>query len=315
MAAANWELMLRLARAGMGDLPAVSRVQAQQIVADLRVLAREAETLAIDYSELGVSGAKRVAVLDRSSWLQAAVDMAATVVGRLELAKAVPGVATSAAAGVMLGRVSRNILGQFDPFTEQPTLYLVAPNLVQLERQGRLPAAQLRRYVAVHEQTHALQTRAAPWLTDYLLQRFAVVAADEPRLLEGLQGVASGRGLSALWTSPSAAAAVDELVAAMTFLEGHAEFVADRVGKDKFSAMQRIRRVLAGPERPNLLARLIPGADKQTQYRAGREFCERVFARAGMSALNQAFAASSQLPSATEIADPGAWLERIDGTA
>ncbi|PIE21006.1 MAG: hypothetical protein CSA64_04010, partial [Arachnia propionica] len=185
MAAANWELMLRLAQAGMGDLPAVSRVQAQQIVADLRVRAREAEALAIDYSELGVSGAKRVAVLDRASWLQAAVDMAATVVGRLELAKAVPGAATSAAAGVVLGRVSRNILGQFDPFTEQPTLYLLAPNLVQLERQGRLPAAQLRLYVAVHEQTHALQTRAAPWLTDYLLQRFAVVAADEPRLLEG----------------------------------------------------------------------------------------------------------------------------------
>ncbi len=315
MAAVNWPLVLRVARAGMGELPEVSRVQAQQVVADVRVRARQAEGLAREYSGLAVAGCERILAVDRAGWLQAAVTMAATVVDRIELPKTGSDLATSGFAGVLLGRVSRNILGQFDPFAARPTLYLVAPNLLQLERLGRLAASQFRLYVAVHEQTHALQTAAAPWLTEYLLQRFAIIAMDEPGLLEGLGGVVSGRGLTALWASADAASAVAEVLAAMTFLEGHAEYVADLVGQERFSDILRIRRVLSGPERPNLLAQLVPGLDKQTQYRTGRDFCERVVSLTNMGTLTKAFASPSQLPTAAEIADPRSWLERIDGAA
>ncbi|HMO10878.1 MAG TPA: zinc-dependent metalloprotease, partial [Actinotalea sp.] len=73
----------------------------------------------------------------------------------------------SAQLAAALAVVGTRVLGQYDPYGS-PRLVLVAPNLVEVSRQMPAPRSQFALWVCVHEQTHALQFAAAPWLADHL---------------------------------------------------------------------------------------------------------------------------------------------------
>lgn len=101
----------------------------------------------------------------------------------------------------------------------------------------------------------------------------------------------------------------------MTLLEGHADFVSDKLGTKHIPTVRRLRRAFSRNTPSTALARLIPAVDKNAQYRDGLAFCRAVSVRAGRTALNRAFEEPATLPRPEEISKPADWLRRVHGTA
>src|SRR2546428_360691 len=76
--------------------------------------------------------------------------------------------------GLMLGLLARRVLGQYDPAllgrepVETTSLILVEPNVQAWAQKDKLPIDELRRWLAMHEMTHAWEFKAHPWLQAYL---------------------------------------------------------------------------------------------------------------------------------------------------
>jgi coenzyme F420 biosynthesis associated uncharacterized protein len=93
-------------------------------------------------------------------------------------AASVSGAITGSQLGAVLAFLSSKVLGQYDPFSalaEDSTapaagrLLLVAPNIVQVERELNVAPEDFRLWVCLHEQTHRVQFAAAPWLRHHML--------------------------------------------------------------------------------------------------------------------------------------------------
>ena len=255
-----------------------------------------------------------------------------------------PSVASRFVGGAQLGAVlavlSSKVLGQFDPFTPpagaplgaagEGRLLLVAPNVLQLERSLRVEPADFRLWVALHEQTHALQFAAAPWLAGHLRARSAALLGDvvgEGEESVGRMVAAVGRVLTDDDASildvlpPDQRDVVAEVGAVMALLEGHADVAMDAVGRRIVPSVREIRRKFEarrdssararGPQ--GVLRRLLGMDAKLAQYREGAAFVRTVRSRVGVSGLNAVFAAPENLPRPAEIAEPGAWVRRVHG--
>jgi len=315
----DWGLARRISGSTSGELPVVTRPEAHALVASLRLAAQRAGELVAKVSGMPGEPARRLIVSDRATWARGATAMASAALDELSLPapsgpmRGLRAMGHGALAGVGLGWVGRQLLGQFDPATS--TLFLLAPNILQLQRAHGFVMADFQLWVAAHEQTHAFQFSAAPWLSEHLMQRFETVAVDDVGAFEVMRGVARGRGLAASMTSPSAQQALQEVTATMTLLEGHADFVSDKLGTRHIPTVRRLRRAFSRNHPTTALARLIPATDKNAQYRDGLAFCRAVSIKAGRTALNRAFESPENLPRPEEISEPIAWLGRVHGTA
>ena len=191
----DWALARRVTRLGSRDLPERTLPELRQLVADLRVTARRAGEAGAEHLGLDSVGAATIRVVDWAGWGEAVRAMTDGVVADLGLPARAPGPVTTLrglGSGLALGAglrfASRRLLGQYDGYTGADTLYLVAPTIVRLERAHGFVPADFRMWVSLHEQTHALQFRAAPWLRDHLKDGARAVLDDESSLLEGLVG-------------------------------------------------------------------------------------------------------------------------------
>lgn len=278
----DWGLAGRVADLGGGRLPAVSRREAAEAVAGIKLAAREAAELAAE--TVGLPTARvTVRVVDRATWARAAAGIAESVFAGLGWPQRPDGMVRRTSR-VLLGGLlggglavaGRWLLGQYDAYTGSRALYLIAPNLVGLERAHGFEPRHFRRWVAAHEHTHALQFAHADWLAGHIT---GLVRADEP-------------------------GTVDRLVGAMSFLEGHADFVADRC---PIPDVARMRAAFArGHRRAGLIG-------KSGQYRQGLAFCEAVAGVGGERAPLRALASPWHLPRRSELADPLAWWGRVNG--
>lgn len=221
-------------------------------------------------------------------------------------------------------------------------LLLVAPNVLDMRRRLDLDLLDLPAWVALHETNHAVQLAAAPWLAEYLHTRMrelihAVVTSvygSDPsnqrdparaRRLRGMQlgAVLAGRGPGlAELLGRRERSVLGELAATMAFLEGHAEAVLDAVRPRQMPSVHRLRAVLSrtradeaavgpGPGLGSILQRLVSLDAKAAQYADGAAFVRAVVARVGHEGLNRVWLAPEYLPSASEIAQPDLWLERL----
>src|SRR5258708_12899455 len=74
----------------------------------------------------------------------------------------------------MLSFIGRRVLGQYDPqlLGAEPAggegLYLVETNVEEWGRRANLPDDDLRRWLILHELTHAWQFAAHSWLRPYM---------------------------------------------------------------------------------------------------------------------------------------------------
>ncbi|MGC5615196.1 zinc-dependent metalloprotease [Georgenia sp. Z1491] len=283
--------------------------------------------------------AQRVSVVDRPGWARVNAELLGHVsTGLLPPAGRIGARLAGEEAGALLAYLSTKVLGQFDPFgPAAPHLLLVAPNVLKLERELDLDARDFRRWVALHEQTHAVQFAAAPWLADHLTEMIRgtvgpALAEDEDRDLGGMLGAlvralrdrdeaeaptleVAGPLVDALLT-PAERESLGRVVAVMSLLEGHADVVMDAVGPAVLPSVRRIRRAFErrrdGTGPVDLLLRTLLGMRAKTaQYRNGASFVHQVVERVGHDGLNAVWAAPDRLPTPEEILDPPAWVTRV----
>ena len=317
--AIDWALARSVAAPLGGELPTVSRAEAHRLVASLRLAATRGGELVGEVSGLPGVPAQRVVVSDRATWAAGATRMVETLLEQLPLDAAsgrtrrVKAAAHGVLAGIGVGVVGRQLLGQFDPASL--TLFLLAPNILQLQRARGFVMPDFQLWVSAHEQTHAFQFSSAPWLRGYLMERFQIIALDDVGTLDVIRGLAVGRGFTASLASPAAETALEELTAAMTLLEGHADFVSDDLGRKHIPSVRALRRAFSRGETPSALSKLVPVSDKNAQYREGLVFCRAVSRRAGKLALAKAYEAPEFLPTPAETADAELWLKRVHGTS
>jgi coenzyme F420 biosynthesis associated uncharacterized protein len=342
----DWDLAVRVGSRLAGDGPVVSRDQAADVVEELRTGAEKSTPLVRDFT--GLVAQERTApvlVVDRPGWIRANADGFSTLIGPIvaklqekkgppsALTEAIGSRVTGAELGLMLGFLGGKVLGQFDPFHEAPgaagRLLLVAPNIVQAERDLAVDEHDFRLWVCLHEETHRVQFTAVPWMRDHLQALMAEIVGsmetDPGRLLsEGISRIGelvSGKSdgsLIDLVSSPEQKKVIDKITGVMSLLEGHADVVMDGVGPAVIPTVADIRAKFTKRRQgvgtlDRLLRRLLGLDQKMAQYRDGAVFVRRTVEAVGMDGFNAVFAGPANLPSKDEIHDPAAWVRRVHG--
>lgn len=335
--AIDWSAAIRTGQRLVPRGPAVTASEATSAVADLRRFARDAELRVRETTGLGRElPVAEAEVVDRRGWVDAAARGMAELSRPLTRAL-IPadyrGPTVGPQLGVMLAYLSSKILGQYDPVGDGSAggrLLLVAPNIVTVERELEADPQDFRLWVCLHESTHRLQFTAVPWMVDYfrsLVDDYAAVApTDASEFLRHVVSVVTDREsrgadstlLQRLQT-PQQQAVFQRLMAMMTLLEGHADFVMDAVGPSVVPSVDQIRRSFT--ERRNRrrgplerLMRSMMGLDaKMAQYARGAAFVRGVVDRVGMTSFNAVYTSPDTLPTLDEIDEPRAWIDRVHG--
>jgi coenzyme F420 biosynthesis associated uncharacterized protein len=209
------------------------------------------------------------------------------------------------------------VLGQFDPQLlgrepVQSALYLVEPNVAEWERQGDLDGEDLRRWLILHEMTHAWQFAGHPWLREYLDGQIDALVALAVRSATGggfrrLRAVAVG--------APSQWELVRQMQATMSLVEGHGNLVMGLLGQrlPSYGRLEAAYRRRGGERGPleRLLWRVTGLEMKMEQYRTGERFARAVHDRYGMEVLNRAWDGPEALPRPEELSAPDRWYRRV----
>jgi len=219
----------------------------------------------------------------------------------------------------VLAFLSSRVLGQFDPqlMGREPVaatgLFLVEPNVAQWEAEAEVPGDDLRRWLILHESTHAWQFQAHPWLVAHLNG-----ALEELLALAGhrRQGVARLIGLTV--GLPNQWATIRRMQATMSLIEGYSNLVMGLAGRRvlaSYDALDAAYRKRSGQKSPlEVLFWKLTGLDmKLEQYRSGEAFSRAVYDAHGMRVLNLAWESEANLPRADELARPEKWVARVTG--
>ncbi len=348
----DWDFAVRTADYLVKPGPDIGRAEARQVVEQLRDLAIVSTGHVAETTGLTATPGEGVLVVDRPGWVQANVTGFRTVlapaVGAAQrrrdrapgaLTSAVGGRVTGAEVGSLLSFLSTKVLGQYDIAGGEAgaaggpgRLLLVAPNVVQVERELAVDSDDFRLWVCLHEETHRVQFTANPWLRSHLLEGSRSLAVDllgEPgqladRVASALRSLpdmlrgGDGTGLLEMVQTPEQRAALGGLTAVMSLLEGHADVVMDEVGPQVIPTVSTIRerftRRRAGRGAVDRVLRRILGLDaKMRQYADGARFVRGVVDIVGMEGFNAVWSGPQTLPRAAEISDPQAWVRRVHG--
>lgn len=328
---------------------------------------RYAATAAVDhvYNITGLDAAhnlhdSELLIVDRATWVQANAQSFDVMLGPVaeevlgsklehltDTQYAITEVGGATELGAVLGFLSTRVLGQYDPYAALAghgasggRLMIVAPNLVQLEKELNLDPADFRLWVALHEQTHRVQFAAAPWLRDYMLatmhdlarelgqvtenlpERLASAATGAVRGMKNREALGEGTpapGVTAL-LSPEGKELMDRVTAIMSLLEGHANVVMDAVDGSIVPSVKTIRRRFERRGKnqgffPRFMGKLLGMDAKMLQYKNGQKFVQYIVDQVGMGDFNRIWESPENLPAATEITRPQAWIDRVLGAA
>ena len=161
------------------------------------------------------------------------------------------------------------------------------------------------------------------FLTDQIETYLSAMEVDPKRLLEALKraveevrkGGKKAQDLIFLLMTPEQRAVLERVQGVMSLLEGHANFVMDRVGTNTIAEAARMRRSLqarrhaSGIERT--FQRVIGFESKIRQYDVGEKFVAEVVEAAGMDAFNRVWESEANLPTMAEVMKPADWLARV----
>ena len=248
--------------------------------------------------------------------------------------------------GLLLGFLGGKVLGQFDPFFSQAAvtdgtggpgdraddravlgrLLLVAPNIVQAERELGADPADFRLWVCLHEETHRVQFTAVPWMRDHLFSEIASISdtvspstlldGGLERLTDAIKAGREGGSIVDMFSTPEQRAVIDRVTGMMSLLEGHADVVMDDVGPTVIPTVAAIRKKFTVRRKgmgtlDRVLRRLLGLEAKMAQYRDGAKFVRAVVDKVGMEEFNAVWAGPENLPSKAELADPEGWVRRV----
>lgn len=348
----DWGLAVATARRVAGSGPSLSAAETEQVVSELRSHAAHAQTFVAEHTGLSARrDTAPVVVVDRAGWSQANADafkvLITPVMGRLKQKKGASAFdvvgkrVTGVELGLMLGFLASKVLGQYDPFVlpseanpdEMGRLLLVAPNIVEVERQLGVLPEDFRLWVCLHEETHRVQFGAVEWMRDHVRAEIDQVIGATPldlgeligRVIQAGRGIADvarpgsdGPSLLDIVQSPEQREVVDRLGAVMSLLEGHADVVMDDVGPDVVPSVAAIRARFSNRRESaiglsRVLRRLLGLEAKMRQYREGAAFVRGVQDTVGIEGFNAVWTSPEMLPSPAEIAEPATWVSRVHG--
>jgi coenzyme F420 biosynthesis associated uncharacterized protein len=347
----DWSAAAQIAGRLAAPGPQAPRDELDSLVSGLRAAAGDAVGHVLETTRMvphgGGSTLGPVVVVDRATWARANTQSMAAmtegigaVVAEISKGATSPGAQLAGAAeiGAVLALLSGRVLGQFDPYSAPGRLLLVAPNVLQAETALRVPVRDFRLWVCLHEQTHALQFAAAPWLaghlsgrTQHLITGMARTSAELAKARFDKKLVAVGRNVLATLRGENSTIIdgmltheqkdeLADITAVMALLEGHADVMMDAVGPRVVPSVRRIRarferrRDGEGRNTFDVVVQKLLGMDaKLAQYRDGAVFVRAVERSVGRDGLNAVWAAPENLPTAREIADARAWVRRVHG--
>ena len=214
---------------------------------------------------------------------------------------------------------------------EPGAIYYVGPNVVSLEKRYGFAPRQFRLWIALHEVAHWLQFANAPWLKDHLMalvqKGVGLLSSDPEQLAAALKRLPRGVrmlrerpgeiGIVGLLAGPEQLEAMRRVQGIMSLLEGHGNFVMNKIGSAlvtdgaHFNAVLRARRNAAPPV-SKLVQRALGFDVKMRQYEQGEAFVATVEAAGGSGLLARAWASPENLPSLDEVHAPLEWVSRIE---
>lgn len=293
-------------------------------------------------------------IIDRARWAQLNIQGMTSMLGpihdkigkRLDQiplpARVLQTTAVSAEVGLLLGYISRRVLGQYDLLVSEestrpprlgkpaPTLYFVGPNMVETERRFGFVPEEFALWVALHEVTHRFQFEGVSWLRPRFLslvhgyldsvdidakglaQRFAAAA----RKIVSRSIPPEEKSPMYLFANDEQKKVLNDIQALMAVVEGHGNFVMDSVGEKVIPSFRQMRHIFQRRRQQQsfiqrVFAQAIGLEMKLRQYELGQAFCERVAARGGVDALRHLWVDAAHFPSMDELREPDLWLTRV----
>jgi coenzyme F420 biosynthesis associated uncharacterized protein len=220
---------------------------------------------------------------------------------------------------LMLAFLGRRVLGQYDPQLmgvepiDDAGLYLVETNVEDWGRTANLPDDDLRRWLILHEMTHAWQFAAHPWLRRHMEQSMRVLLDTVTQKVSPAARIAAFAGVL-----PSQWRVMRQMQGTMSLIEGYSNLVMNELGATLlpgFAALEEAYHKRSSNK--SVLDQLIwklTGLDlKLQQYKKGEAFARAVYDAHGMNALNLAWKGPDQMPRLEELANPERWYRRVAG--
>jgi coenzyme F420 biosynthesis associated uncharacterized protein len=219
----------------------------------------------------------------------------------------------------MLAFLGRRVLGQYDPqllgveAIDDAGLYLVEANVEEWGRKADLPAGDLRRWLILHEMTHAWQFAAHPWLRGHMEQSMRVLLDTVTRKTSPAVRIAAFAGvLPAQWR------VMRQMQGTMSLIEGYSNLVMNELGAKLLPGFAELaeayRRRSSSKGVLDQLVWKFTGLDlKLQQYRRGEAFARAVYDAHGMTVLNLTWKGPEQMPTLDELAKPEDWYRRVSG--
>jgi coenzyme F420 biosynthesis associated uncharacterized protein len=325
----DWDQVRRAARARL-ETPALDGHELDDAAKGYRLMAAELEKPLLKFVGGLPKGTTmpRFDALDRVGWLDLNLGTLRRVIDPVLEAGRVPNslLVEVGRSGVdhyvafMLSFIGRRVLGQYDPqlLGAEPIggegLYLVETNVEEWGRRANLPAEDLRRWLILHEMTHAWQFAAHPWLRVYMESSMRVLLDSVTKTAAPVARIAAFAGVL-----PSQWRVMRQVQGTMSVVEGYSNLVMNELGSkllpgfDQLEAAYRERS--SGKSPLEVLIWKLTGLDlKLQQYRKGEAFCRAVFDQHGMKVLNDVWTSEAHMPRLEELAHPENWYRRVIDT-
>lgn len=258
--------------------------------------------------------------------------------GISELLEPVGATLTGMQAGQVIGKLSRQLLGQYElgvPTAPRATAVTIAVNATETFTDWGLDDTEVAVALALHEAAHRRLFHAVPWLQAHLqglVARFADGMQADPGQLhrlsqemlremdpedpESLQEAMRKAASFRMEPTPAQERVLERLQGVVTLVGAWARHEVARCGRDRLPHLEQIEEVLrrrraVKGDGEELLEQLL-GLDLQPPDESlGEQFVTAVEEARGPGALRRALAHPENLPDATELADPSAWLARM----
>jgi coenzyme F420 biosynthesis associated uncharacterized protein len=350
----DWEWATRIAIRTAGRALTLHPGARAQLQAQYEALLRDIEGPIATYTGNNLSLSNtHVEVLDRAGWIRANMvnfrdllqpvedfyreTASRSVFGPPPAFQHAARLMLSSQVGVLVGYLARRVLGQYDIalLGQDPLsagkLYFVEPNLRQVEETLAVPPDELRRWIALHEATHAHEFELYPWVRVYLndsLKQYLRLLIEDMRGRgdENTLGVIVGRFITNLrrghnvinaLMTPQQRELMSRLQALMALAEGYSNHVMNSVGRDLLPHFEMIHERVEHRQRQRsqieqLFLKVTGLSLKMEQYRLGERFVDHVTRERGITFVNRAWHGPETLPNEAEIRDPGRWIRRME---
>ncbi len=350
----DWNLATQVAIRAAGRTPTLHPGARAQLQTQYETMLRDIERPISAYIGNDLSLANTtVEVLDRPGWIRANMvnfryllqpveDFYRENVGRSSFGPPLAfqhaaRVMLSSQVGVLVGYLARRVLGQYDIalLGEAPAaggkLYFVEPNLQQVEETLRVPADELRRWIALHEATHAHEFELYPWVREYLnnsLKQYLRLLVEDMRgrndentmltiVNRFVSNLRHGHNVINALMTPQQRELLSRLQALMALAEGYSNHVMNNVGRDILPNFHTIHERVEHRQRQRsqveqLFLKITGLSLKMEQYRLGERFVDDVVKQRGITFANRAWQSPESLPTEVEIRHAERWIGRME---